>query len=169
MFWTYANCIDILDIIKICVIACVVLNLETKLYDWNLIFDDIFEYLSTNNVWNKNVDKLIVKKKKKLLQWNQIFFIQHPNGNADFEKLTSAQRTQIVWRIILKIGLDNARDARVMSLEKLLENGVFTAAYPVHDGNIKLGEGEDPNNKNDRRVSKHNVDKFNSNNIFHSG
>jgi hypothetical protein len=59
-----------------------------------------------------------------------------------------------VWQIILRIGFDNTRDARVISLEKLLEDGIFTAAYPVHDGNIKLGEEEDPNNMNDRRVSE---------------
>jgi len=34
----------------------------------------------------------------------------------------------------------------------MLEIGIITAAYPVHDGNIKLAEGEDPNNTNDRRV-----------------
>lgn len=60
-----------------------------------------------------------------------------------------------MWQILLRIGLDNTLDARVMSLEKLLEDGIFIAAYPVHDGNIKLGEEEDPNNMNDRRVSKH--------------
>jgi len=40
-----------------------------------------------------------------------------------------------------------------MSLEKLLETGIINDAYPVHDGNIKFGEGDDPNNINDRQVS----------------
>lgn len=39
-----------------------------------------------------------------------------------------------------------------MSLDELLEAGIITAAYPVHDGNIKRNEGEDPNSTNDRRV-----------------
>lgn len=39
-----------------------------------------------------------------------------------------------------------------MSLDKLLEAGIFTAAYPAHDGNIKRAEGENPSHTNDRRV-----------------
>lgn len=67
-------------------------------------------------------------------------------------KLTSAQRAQIVWRVILRIGSDYEHDAKVMSLNQLLQAGIITAAYPVHDGSIKHEEGEDPDEINDRRV-----------------
>eukprot|EP00102_Acyrthosiphon_pisum_P020071 XP_016657281.1 PREDICTED: anoctamin-2-like [Acyrthosiphon pisum] len=39
-----------------------------------------------------------------------------------------------------------------MSLEQLLETDIISAAYPIHDGSIKLEEGDDVNNINDRRV-----------------
>lgn len=71
-----------------------------------------------------------------------------------YEKFTSAQRAQIVWRIVLRIGKSNAKhEPTAWSLEDLLEAGIIAAAYPVHDGSIKLEEGEDANNINDRRVS----------------
>jgi len=41
-----------------------------------------------------------------------------------------------------------------MSLEQLLETDIISAAYPIHDGSIKLEDGEDVNNINDRRVSR---------------
>jgi len=40
-----------------------------------------------------------------------------------------------------------------MSLEQLLETDIISAAYPIHDGSIKLEKGEDLNDVNDRRVS----------------
>jgi len=84
--------------------------------------------------------------------------LKYPNGNGNHEKhknkLTSAQRAQIVWCILLRIGSGNKQDGNVMSLEQLLETDIISAAYPIHDGNIKLEEGEDVNNINDRRVSR---------------
>lgn len=59
-----------------------------------------------------------------------------------------------MWQILLRIGTDdNGKASRTMSLNQLLETGIITAAYPVHDGNIKHTEGEDLNNTNDRRVN----------------
>jgi len=85
--------------------------------------------------------------------------LQYLNGNnGNYEKhnnkLTSAQRAQIVWCILLRIGSGNEQDANVMSLEQLLENDIISAAYPIHDGSIKLDEGDEVNNINDRRVSR---------------
>ncbi|XP_050438605.1 anoctamin-2-like isoform X2 [Adelges cooleyi] len=53
--------------------------------------------------------------------------------------LTSAQRAQIVWRIILEVGLNsnNKCNENVMSLDQLLDANIITAAYPPHDGNLK--------------------------------
>lgn len=60
----------------------------------------------------------------------------------------------MVWRIVRRIGTDNGQSDAPSSLDRLLETGIITAAYPVHDGNIKPAEGEDPAvNTNDRRVS----------------
>lgn len=60
----------------------------------------------------------------------------------------------MVWRIVRRIGTGNGQGGAPLSLDRLLETGIITAAYPVHDGNIKLAEGEDPTaNTNDRRVS----------------
>lgn len=86
--------------------------------------------------------------------------LQYPNNNGNHEKhnetLTSAQRAQIVWHILLRIGSNNNQeDANVMSLEQLLETDIISAAYPIHDGSIKLEKGEDLNDVNDRRVSRH--------------
>lgn len=90
--------------------------------------------------------------------------LQYPNGNGDHEKLnkklTSAQRAQIVWHILLRIGSGSKQGANVMSLEQLLETDIISAAYPIHDGSIKLQEGEDVNNINDRRVSRHYYNTF---------
>jgi len=85
--------------------------------------------------------------------------LQYANGNngnreKHNNKLTSAQRAQIVWRILLRIGSGNKQDANVMSLEQLLESDIISAAYPIHDGSIKLEERDDANNINDRRVSR---------------
>lgn len=88
--------------------------------------------------------------------------LQHSNCNDSDREirgknfLTSAQRTQIVWNIILRIGTQNKRGESVMTLDQLLEAEIITAAYPVHDGNIKRDEGESPNSTNDRRVCKYN-------------
>ncbi|VVC37510.1 Anoctamin,Anoctamin, dimerisation domain [Cinara cedri] len=71
------------------------------------------------------------------------------------ETLTSAQRVQMVWNIIIRIKYGgDKRDENVMDLNRLLEAGIFTAAYPVHDGNFKLNKGDDPDNTilNDRQV-----------------
>lgn len=85
--------------------------------------------------------------------------LQYPNGNngnheIHNNKLTSAQRAQILWCILLRIGSGNKQDSNVMSLEQLLETDIISAAYPIHDGSIKLEEGDDVNNINDRRVSR---------------
>jgi len=85
--------------------------------------------------------------------------LQYSNGNGNHEKhnekLTSAQRAQIVWHILLRIGSGNQQNVNVMSLEQLLETDIISAAYPIHDGSIKLEKGEDVNNINDRRVRRH--------------
>lgn len=71
------------------------------------------------------------------------------------ETYTSAQRNQMVWNIIIRIKYGGVeRDSNAMDLSRLLEAGIFTAAYPVHDGNFKLNKGENPDNiiLNDRQV-----------------
>lgn len=82
--------------------------------------------------------------------------MQHQNDEENHKKhnetLTSAQRAQIVWRIILQIGSDNKSNA--MSIDQLLEAGIITAAYPVHTGNINTSDEEDSNNTNYRQVSR---------------
>lgn len=81
-------------------------------------------------------------------------FKQELDDDNYYEKLTSAQRAQIVWRIVLRIGKSKSKhEPTSWSLEDLLEAGIIAAAYPVHDGSIKLEDGEDANNINDRRVN----------------
>ncbi|XP_026815958.1 anoctamin-5-like [Rhopalosiphum maidis] len=104
----------------------------------------------TTNSSNSGEDKQNVFNSK------DVNYQQYPNGNGNHEKhnekLTSAQRAQIVWHILLQIGSGNQQDVNVMSLEQLLETDIISAAYPIHDGSIKLEKGEDVNNINDRRV-----------------
>lgn len=101
---------------------------------------------------------ILLYVQKKCLQKKIPVFTQYPNGEENrrkrIRKFTSAQRAQMVWRIVRRIGTGNGQGGAPSNLDRLLETGIITAAYPVHDGNIKLAEGEDPTaNINDRRVS----------------
>ncbi|XP_025191123.1 anoctamin-5-like [Melanaphis sacchari] len=107
-------------------------------------------HTTNNNNSGKSEDKPTVFKSK------DVNYQQHSNGSINHEKnneiLTSAQRAQIVWHILLRIGSGNQQDANVMSLEQMLETDIISAAYPIHDGSIKFEKGEDVTNINDRRV-----------------
>ena len=48
---------------------------------------------------------------------------------------TSAQRSLIVWQILIrtKYGDDNLDK---VGIKRLLSKGVYSAAYPLHDGNL---------------------------------
>lgn len=62
----------------------------------------------------------------------------------------------MVWNIIIQIKYrKDEHDSNSMDLNQLLEAGIFTAAYPVHDGDFKLNKKNDPDNTiiNDRQVS----------------
>ncbi|XP_050531471.1 anoctamin-7-like [Daktulosphaira vitifoliae] len=75
---------------------------------------------------------------------------ERQNNNVDIT-LTSAQRAQIVWRFILQINSCTNKKSKdnVMSLDQLLEAGIITAAYPVHDGDIK---SDNNGRTNDRQI-----------------
>ena len=46
---------------------------------------------------------------------------------------SSAQRSQIVWQILMRASYNND-DSDKVGIVRLLSNGVFKAAYPLHDG-----------------------------------
>ena len=66
---------------------------------------------------------------------------------------TSAQRSQIVWQILMRTRYADAssEDRSKVGINRLLNNGAYLAAFPLHDGSYH----EDPTSgkPNDRRVS----------------
>lgn len=61
----------------------------------------------------------------------------------------------MIWNIIIRIKYESDEgNSNAMDLSQLLEAGIFTAAYPVHDGNFKLNKGDNPDDimLNDRQV-----------------
>ena len=46
---------------------------------------------------------------------------------------SSAQRSQIVWQLLMRTSYDDD-DSDKVGIVRLLSNGVFKAAYPLHDG-----------------------------------
>ena len=46
---------------------------------------------------------------------------------------SSAQRSQMVWQILMRTSYDDD-DSDKVGIVRLLSNGVFKAAYPLHDG-----------------------------------
>ncbi|XP_037087144.1 anoctamin-5-like isoform X2 [Pollicipes pollicipes] len=66
---------------------------------------------------------------------------------------TSAQRSQIVWQILMRTKYTDSahvNDRSKVGINRLLNNGAFVAAFPLHDGSYKEDDGS--GTPNDRRL-----------------
>lgn len=65
------------------------------------------------------------------------------------EFFSGAQRSLIVWQILLRTKYDDNNSDKV-GIKRLLSNGVYKAAYPLHDGKYI---GDEKGQLSDRMVS----------------
>ena len=88
----------------------------------------------------------IFRKSKQMRTWNSLSISLAPQFQMstlstfcrfiikDRETFfSSAQRSQMVWQILMRTSYDDDDSDRV-GIVRLLSNGVFNAAYPLHDG-----------------------------------
>lgn len=98
---------------------------------WQVSISPVFQIIGT--FWQFSSFRFIIKDR-------ETFF-------------SSAQRSQLVWQILMRTGYDDENKEKV-GITRLLSNRTYSAAYPLHDGLHNSDDGNHSSKLSSRRVSE---------------